>query len=131
MIGDHEVAADQCREGEHAAGLDVVGVGAEGTEQRAQIIHPPIVDASEPLSDRRLSTSPVAHGEVDRQQPVAEGERARAPQLGADVAAPGLDALDHLLGARPLPRVEHLVEQCAPVFEMPVEAAPGDAGRLG
>jgi hypothetical protein len=29
VIGDNEVVADRQREGEHAAGLDVVGVGAE------------------------------------------------------------------------------------------------------
>src|ERR1700722_4599089 len=41
-----------------------------------------------------------------------------------------LDALQHLIGAHPLPRVEHLVEQRVPVGEMPVEAALGHAERL-
>ncbi len=33
VIGGHEVVSDQQREGEHAAGLDVALVGAEGAEQ--------------------------------------------------------------------------------------------------
>src|SRR5215472_13832604 len=41
-----------------------------------------------------------------------------------------LDALQHLIGAHPLPRVEHLVEQRVPVGEMPVEATLGHAERL-
>src|SRR6266849_4226149 len=41
-----------------------------------------------------------------------------------------LDALEHLIGAHPLPRVEHLVEQRGPVGEMPVEATLGHAERL-
>ena len=39
-------------------------------------------------------------------------------------------ALDHLVDAHPLPRVEHLLEQRAAVVEVPVEAALGDAERL-
>src|SRR5260370_657977 len=41
-----------------------------------------------------------------------------------------LDALEHLIGAHPLPRVEHLAEQRVPVGEMPVEATLGHAERL-
>ena len=53
-----------------------------------------------------------------------------APQLRPGVPALALDALDHLIDARALPRVEHLVEQRPPVVEVPVEAALGDAERL-
>jgi len=41
-----------------------------------------------------------------------------------------LDALEHLVGGFPFPGVEHLLQQRAPVGEMPVEAAFGDAERL-
>src|SRR6266498_956905 len=50
-------------------------------------------------------------------------------QLGPGVPTLALDALDHLVDAHPLPRVEYLLEQRAPVVEVPVEAAPGDAER--
>ena len=58
------------------------------------------------------------------------GEREQSPQLGPGVPALALDALDHLVDAQPLPRVEHLLEQRAAVVEVPVEAALGDAERL-
>jgi hypothetical protein len=35
-------------------------------------MHPPVVDPSEALRDRRLASGPVANCEVDRQQFVAE-----------------------------------------------------------
>src|SRR6266581_8883353 len=41
-----------------------------------------------------------------------------------------LDALEYLIGADPLPGVEHLVEQRVPVGEMPVEATLGHTKRL-
>src|SRR5260370_6939797 len=41
-----------------------------------------------------------------------------------------LDALEHLIGAHPLPRVEHFAEQRVPVGEVPVEATLGHAERL-
>src|SRR5512140_3102530 len=41
-----------------------------------------------------------------------------------------LDALEHLIGAHPLPGVEQLLQQRVPVGEMPVEAAFGHAERL-
>ena len=50
--------------------------------------------------------------------------------MAPGVAALALDALDHLVDAHSLPRVEHLLEQRAPVVEVPVEAALGDAERL-
>src|SRR6516162_4306549 len=53
----------------------------------------------------------------------------RQPHLGPG-AALALDALEHLIDADPLPGVEHLIEQCVPVGEMPAEAAFGDAERL-
>src|SRR5260370_5755036 len=40
-----------------------------------------------------------------------------------------LDALEHLIGAHPLPGIEHLVEQRVPLGEMPVEATLGHAER--
>jgi len=49
----------------------------------------------------------------------------------ASVAALAFDPFDHLVDGGPLPRVKHLLKQCAPVGEVPVEAAPGDAERLG
>jgi len=54
----------------------------------------------------------------------------RQPHLGPGAAALALDALEHLIDADPLPGVEHLIEQCVPVGEMPAEAAFGDAERL-
>ena len=120
------------REGEHAAGLDVVLVGAEVTEQRAHVVHAPVVDAPEALGDRLVAPGPVADREVDPQQAsglAGGGEREQPPQLGPGVPALALDALDHLVDAHPLPRVEHLLEQRAPVVEVPVEAALGDAER--
>src|SRR6266542_3716819 len=130
VIGGDEVAADPQRVEDHAAGLDVVLVGAEGTEQRAHVIHAPVVDASEAVGDRLLAPGPVADCEVDPQRLVAGGgERGQSPQLGPGVPALALDALDHLVDAHPLPRVEYLLEKRAPVVEVPVEAAPGDAER--
>src|SRR5450759_3360195 len=74
VIGGDGVAADQQREEEHAAGLDVVCVGAEGAEQRAQVAHPPVVDAAEALGHRRIAPGPVADREVGRQN-AGGGER--------------------------------------------------------
>src|SRR5271155_4588344 len=68
MIGGDEVAADPERVEDHAAGLDVVLVGAESAEQRAQVIHAPVVDASQAFGDRPLAPGPVADGEVDLQR---------------------------------------------------------------
>jgi hypothetical protein len=82
---------------------------------------------------RPVPPRPVAHGEVDAQRVDADRLVARArdpgkaPQLRPRVAAAGLDALDDLVDAQPLPRVEHLLEQCAPVAKVPVEAALGHA----
>ena len=50
--------------------------------------------------------------------------------LSADVAAMALDAVEHLIGAHPLPGVEHLLEQRPPVGEVPIEPALGHAERL-
>ena len=132
MIGGDEVAADRQRVEDQAAGLDVVVVGAEGAEQRAQVVHAPVVDAPQALGDGRLAPGPVADREVGPQRLVAGGgERGQSPQPGPGVAAVALDARDDLVDARALPRVEDLLEQRAPVVEVPVEAAPGDAERLG
>ena len=69
VLGGHEAVADPQREGEHAADLDVVLVGAEGAEQRAQVVHPPVVDAAQAVGDRLVAPGPVADREVGRQQP--------------------------------------------------------------
>src|SRR6266496_1685266 len=130
VVGGDGVVADQQREEEQAAGLDIVRVGAEGAEQRAQAIHAPVVDAPEPLGDRRVAPGPVADREVGPQD-AGGGVREQLPELRAGVATLALKAFDHLVGGRPLPGVEHLGEQRAAVGEVPVEPAPGDAERTG
>src|ERR1700750_1791614 len=60
-----------------------------------------------------VAPRPVANREIDREQVAREREHARAADLGARVAALALDALEHLVGAAPLPRVEQLVEEGA------------------
>src|SRR5262249_1587127 len=116
VIGGDEVVADPQRVEDHAAGLDLILVAAEGPKQRAQVIHSSVVYASEALGDCLLAPGPVANCEVDPQRLIAGGgERRQPPQLGPGVPARVLDALDHLVDARPLPRVEHFLEQRAPV----------------
>jgi len=107
--------------------LDLFFVGAQGTEQQAQVLHAPVVDASQALGDRLVTPGPGADCQVDRQQLAGEGERTRPPQPGPDVAALALDALEHLVGGLPLPGVEHLLQQCPSVGGMPVEASRGYA----
>ena len=116
--------ADHEREGEDAAGLDLVLVGAQGTEQQAQVIHAPVVNASEALGDRMVAPGPVAVARSIGSSSLEKGERARQPQPGPDVAAMALDALDHLVGGLSFPGVEHLLQQRPPVREMPVETPP-------
>jgi AcrR family transcriptional regulator len=131
VIGGHEVIADQQREREHGPGLDLGRVGAEGAEQRTQVVHPPVVDAAQAFGHGRVMPGPGADGEVDREKLVAERERAGPAQLGPGVTTPALDAFDHLVGSGPFPGVEDLPEEGGPVLEVPVEAAPADAERLG
>src|SRR5688572_26617738 len=64
VVGGHEVAADEQRERHRAPVLDLLGVGAEGTEQRPHVLHPAVVHALEPLCDRGVAAGPVADGEV-------------------------------------------------------------------
>src|SRR5260221_10030585 len=109
VVGGDGVVADQQREEEQAAGLDIIGVGAEGAEQRAQAIHARVVDAREPLGDRRVALGPVADREVGPQD-AGGSEREQPPELRAGVATLTLKAFDHLVGGRPLPGVEHLRE---------------------
>jgi hypothetical protein len=131
VIGGDEVVADPQREGDHAARLDIVLVGAEGAEQRAHVIHSPVVDASQALGDRLLAPGPVADCEVGPQHLVAgEADREQPPQPGPGVPTPALDAVDHLVDGHPLPRVQHLLEQRTPAVEVPVEAALRDPERL-
>ena len=80
---------------------------------------------------RLVAARPVADGEVDGQQVLAERQDAGEPHARPRVAALALDALEHVVGAAPLPGVEHLVEEVVPVLEVPVEAAAGDAEPLG
>jgi hypothetical protein len=88
--------------------------------------------SSQALGDRRLAPGPVADCEVDPQQLLAgRRHREQPPQPCLGVPALAVDALDHVFDASPLPRVEHLVQQRAPVAEVPVEAAAGDAERVG
>src|SRR6185437_11788820 len=130
MVGGHEVMPDRQRERERAAGLNLVLVAADRAEQQAQVGHPLVVYAPQALGDRRVMPGPGADCQVDRQQPGGEGERARAPYPGPGVAALPLDAFGYLIGAHPLPGIEHLIEQRVPVGEVPVEAAFGHAERL-
>lgn len=51
-------------------------------------------------------------------------------QLGPGVTATFLDAFDRLVDHHPLPGVEHLLQECAPVIEVPVEPALGNAERF-
>src|ERR687896_728898 len=130
VVGGDEVVADGRREREQAARFEVVGVPGDRGELRAQVVHAAVVDAAQALCDRAVAAGPVADGEVDRQQRGGEGQRAGAAGLGPWVAAFALDAVDHLLGAASLPRVEHLLQQRVAIGEVPVEATPGDAERL-
>jgi hypothetical protein len=47
VVGGHELMADHQREGEHAAGLDLILIGADRAEQQAQVVHAPVVNAPE------------------------------------------------------------------------------------
>src|SRR5262249_47721970 len=58
-----------------------------------------------------------------------DGEEPAKP--GLRVVALFLDALDHLVDHRPLPGVQHLLEQSASITELPVEATLGDADLPG
>src|SRR5206468_3901830 len=78
VVGGDGVVADQQREEEQAAGLDIVRVGAEGAEQRAQAIHAPVVDAPEPLGDRRVTPGPRASSST-RTASGPPAARARSP----------------------------------------------------
>ena len=133
VVGGHEAVADPQREGDHAAELDLGLVGAEGAELRAHVVHAAVVDTAQALGDGRVAARPVADREVDREDLVVGGGELEEP---LDPLAPvglrvGVDALDDLVDARALPRVEHLLEQRGAVREVPVEAALGDADRLG
>ena len=68
---------------------------------------------------------------IVQHSPLEDVEREQPRSLARASAALALDALDHLFDGRPLPGVEHLLEQRTAVAEVPVEAAPGDAERLG
>ena len=131
MVGGDEVAADGQREGQHGAGLDVVGIVAEGAYQGAQVLHSPVVDAPQTSGHRLLAAGPVAHREVDGQQVLGEGEHARLAHLGPRVATFGFDTIEYLIGAPVLPRIEQRIEEHSPALEVPVEAAAGHPERLG
>src|SRR5580704_182033 len=109
MIGGHEVVADDERERQHAAGLGLLLAGGNRAEEQAQVVHAAVVNAAEALGDRRVTPGPVTDGQVDRQEIRGERERASQPYLRPGVAAMVLDAVEHLIGAHPLPGVEHLL----------------------
>ena len=125
----------QERGDKQAAVLDLGLIRTEGAEERTHVIHSAVVHATKPACDLLVAAGPVTDGQVDLDavdaQHRVEGDRAQALQLGLGVARsipePVLDALDHLVDARPLPRVEDVIEQGVPVLEVPVEAALGDA----
>ena len=56
MVGGQEVVADGERESKYGAGLDLIWVDAEICEQRPQVLHPPVVDASEALGDGAVAS---------------------------------------------------------------------------
>lgn len=60
--------ADHQGEGERAAGLDLILIGADRAEQQARVVHALVVNAPEPPGDRLVAPGPVADGQVDRQQ---------------------------------------------------------------
>jgi hypothetical protein len=62
MLGCDELAAEDQRVEHHAAGPDVVLVRAELREQRAEIRHAPVVDATQSLRDVIVAPGPVADG---------------------------------------------------------------------
>jgi hypothetical protein len=133
VVGGDEVPADPQRVEQERTGLDVVAVGGDRGEQRAQVFHPAVVDALEPSRHPRVAPGPVAHGQVDLQRLAAAGagQHRQAAQPGRSIAAVGLDALDDGIDAAALPGVQQLVQQGAPVGEVAVEAALGDAERAG
>lgn len=102
-VGDDEPAADEQGVGEHAPGVDLVGVRRQQAEDRAQPRHPAAVDAA-------IAWRPLAHGELDgevgrrRQLEEVPDHRSRVVGGGADL---GDDVVDH----RGRPGSEHLVEQ--------------------
>ena len=124
MPGGDEVAADEQREGQHAAGLDVVLVGAELAEERAQVLHAPVVDPAQPLGDLAVAARPVPERQLDREID-RRGQLEELLQLGSRVGRLALDARDDVLDPGLLPGVEHLVEQRLAILEVPVEAALG------
>src|SRR4029077_13075778 len=62
-----EVAADEQREDQHAAGLDIVLIHAELPEQRAHVPHAPVVDPAHSLGDVAVATRPVPKCQIYRQ----------------------------------------------------------------
>lgn len=97
------MVAEEQREGEKTPRLDLVLVGADGSELGAQILHAAVVDAPQSLGHRRIVPRPVAHGEVDGQQLIAERECAGASCLRPGIAAPAFDALENLVRGPPFP----------------------------
>jgi hypothetical protein len=60
VIGADERAADEQREGEQTASLDIVVVLADSSEQGAHVVHSPVVDLPQSLGNRLLAPGPVA-----------------------------------------------------------------------
>jgi hypothetical protein len=64
VVGGEEVLADRHAEGEQAAGLDLVRVGAEGADHLAQQAHAPVVHPAQAFRDGLVPPGPGTDGEV-------------------------------------------------------------------
>jgi hypothetical protein len=106
------------------------GVVAECAYEGTQVLHPAVVDPSQAPGHRPIAPGPVAHGQIDRQQFPREGEHACHADLVPGVAALLLHALQNLVGASVLPRIQQRVEEVLSTRKVPVEATPGDAKSL-
>ncbi|MFC6895855.1 TetR/AcrR family transcriptional regulator [Nonomuraea dietziae] len=65
VVHDDEVAADRERERQGATCLDLVGVGDEGAEHRAQELHALVVDTPQALRDGLVVAGPGPYREID------------------------------------------------------------------
>ena len=126
------MGADHEGEGEHAARFDIDRVVETGTEELAEVVHPSVVDSPEPLGDRGVPPGPVTDSEVDGQEPIiGKRECTGATDFRRHVSTFPFDSLDDLVGALPLPSVEHRGEEFVAVGELPVETAFRDAEPFG
>lgn len=125
VIGGNEVVSDCEGERKHAAAFDLPLVVADFSEQRSEVLHPPIVDSPESSGHCSVAARPAPHRKIDCQEVVPEGECPSPTHLMSRVPTLGFDACYDVFGAGLLPRVQHLVEECLAICEVPVEASPG------